>query len=378
MQVFKLFFMILRRRLIPVFMFTGIFILILFTITSNGSQSESFEPSELRLVIFDEDGTKASKLAKDYLAKGNELVDIKDDDDEILDALYYTSIHYAVTINKGFEEKLEKGETDDLFSVRYVHENYSNVLADSKMNEYVRTVSAYTASGMDIESASKQAAKTLKKQVKVSCQQETKSSDEIMAIFFQYLPYVLFSAIISALGPVLIALDRKKVRDRCRCSALKMSKETAGKIGAASVFVLILWIVFLIAGPGISKGSYSGNTVYAIANSFIYALISAGIAILVASLVDNENILNVVIQIFGLGSSFLCGVFVPQELLGKGVLTAAKGLPAYWYIRANNSIFALNDQTFDTGEVLMCFGIEIGFAALVFALAFVLAKKKKN
>ena len=57
MQVFKLFFMILRRRLIPVFMFTGIFILILFTITSNGSQSESFEPSQLRLVIFDEDGS---------------------------------------------------------------------------------------------------------------------------------------------------------------------------------------------------------------------------------------------------------------------------------------------------------------------------------
>ena len=108
--------MILRRRLIPVFMFTGIFILILFTITSNGSQSESFEPSELRLVIFDEDGTKASKLAKDYLAKGNELVDIKDDDDEILDALYYTSIHYAVTINKGFEEKLER-ERPMTFSV---------------------------------------------------------------------------------------------------------------------------------------------------------------------------------------------------------------------------------------------------------------------
>ncbi len=370
--------MILRRRLVPVILYMGIFILILTSITSSGSQNESFKPSELRLVIYDEDGTEASRLAKDYLAKGNELVDIKDDDDEILDALYYTTIHYAVTINKGFEQKLEKGETDGLFTVRYVHDNYSNVLADNKMNEYVKTVSAYAASGMDVESASKKAAKTLKKQAEVTYQQNTKSSDEIMGMFFQYLPYVLFSAIISALGPVLITLDRKIVRDRTHCSALKLSRETFGKIGAASVFVMILWGVFLVAGAVISKGSYSGKTLYAVANSFIYALISTGIAILVASVVNNENVLNVIIQIFGLGSSFLCGVFVPQELLGKGVVTVSKALPAYWYVKANNSVFGLSEQTFDSGKVLLCFAAELGFAALIFALAFVLAKRKKS
>ncbi|MBR1423570.1 MAG: ABC transporter permease [Ruminococcus sp.] len=378
MQVFKLFLKILKKRLAPALLFTGIFILILASISASSSQSETYEPSELRLAIFDEDNTEASKLAIKYISKGNEIIKIDNDDDKLLDALYYTTIHYSITVNKGFEEKLSRGETDDLFTVKFVHENYSNALADSKMNEYVKTVSAYIKIGQDIETASKSAADTLSKHTKVTYQQDTKSADEIMAMFFQYLPYVLFSAIISALGPVLIVMERKEVKDRTHCSSLKPSNETLGKLLGAAVFVAADWAVFMIAGTVISGNSYAGKALYAVANSVIYALISAGIALLVATLVSNDNVLNVIIQVFGLGSSFLCGVFVPQEFLGSRVLTAAKVLPAYWYIKANNSIFSMSDVVFSKTEILKCFCIEGIFAVIVFAAAFTAVKMSRR
>ena len=378
MQVFKLFLKILKKHLLPAILFTGIFILIIASISTSSSQEKSYKPSELRLAVYDEDNTEASKLAVKYISKGNEIYKIDNDDDKLLDALYYTTIHYAITVNEGYSEKLARGETDDLFTVRYVHENFSNALADSKLNEYTKTVSAYIKMGQSIEEASKSASKALSKEVKVSYQQDTKSSDEIMAMFFQYLPYVLFSAVLSSLGPVLIIMNKKEVKDRTHCSAIKPSAETFGKVLGAVVFVGAVWAIFLIAGTVISGTGYKGNALYAVANSVIYAVISAGISILVSSLVTNDNVLNVIVQIFGLGSSFLCGVFVPQEFLGSGVLTAAKILPAYWYVKANNSIFALSDSTFDKGEILTCFGIEIGFAVLIFAGAFISVRMSRK
>ena len=34
--------------------------------------------------------------------------------------------------------------------------------------------------------------------------------------------------------------------------------------------------------------------------------------------------------------SFLCGVFVPLDIMGKGVKTVAHFLPVYWYEISNN------------------------------------------
>ena len=37
-----------------------------------------------------------------------------------------------------------------------------------------------------------------------------------------------------------------------------------------------------------------------------------------------------------LGTAFVSGVFVPQELLGEKVLAMAKFFPMYYYVRINN------------------------------------------
>ena len=55
--------------------------------------------------------------------------------------------------------------------------------------------------------------------------------------------------------------------------------------------------------------------------------------------------------------SFLCGIFVPQNLLSDGVLAVGKFLPAYWYIVINDML-ALSEQTFDLHVYLQGLGIQ--------------------
>ena len=84
--------------------------------------------------------------------------------------------------------------------------------------------------------------------------------------------------------------------------------------------------------------------------------------------------MNLVTQIVGLGSSFLCGVFVPQSMLGSGVLAAAKFLPAYWYVKAVEMLGG--SEKFDGSRLAMYLLIELGFAAALMLIALVVNRVK--
>ena len=65
-------------------------------------------------------------------------------------------------------------------------------------------------------------------------------------------------------------------------------------------------------------------------------------------------------NLVGLGCSFLCGVFVPLELMGEGVIRVAHFLPPYWYDRAGDSLaelFPLLGVELLFGAALVCAGM---------------------
>jgi ABC-type uncharacterized transport system permease subunit len=76
--------------------------------------------------------------------------------------------------------------------------------------------------------------------------------------------------------------------------------------------------------------------------------------------------------------SFIIGVFVPQQLLGKTVQTIASFTPIYWYVKANNDIHNLiifNSENLK--PILSSMLIELGFAAAIFAVTLVIIKQKR-
>ncbi|MBQ3936218.1 MAG: ABC transporter permease, partial [Ruminococcus sp.] len=201
MQVFKLFFKIAKSKWLSMLVYLGIFLLIL-NFTNVGSGADTFKTSKMSLTIFDHDKTDASKQLCDYLAKDNIIVDFEDDKDKLIDALYVTSTNYVITINEGYQDKLSKGETDGLFTARYLHDSYTNKLADSMLDTYVSTVKAYLAGGMELSKALDAAQQALDVKTEVTFETfENESAQTKAASFFNYMPYALLSIFVSVLCP---------------------------------------------------------------------------------------------------------------------------------------------------------------------------------
>lgn len=56
---------------------------------------------------------------------------------------------------------------------------------------------------------------------------------------------------------------------------------------------------------------------------------------MIANLKINKDAISGIINVVALGTSFLCGAFVPMDYLPDFVLKIAHLLPSYWYIKTN-------------------------------------------
>ncbi|MBQ8411796.1 MAG: hypothetical protein IJX15_08735, partial [Ruminiclostridium sp.] len=153
MQVFKTYMKIVKKNIFMAIVYTAIFIVLAFMFSNNTYTPVDFEDAKRGVTIIDEDNSTASKALYDYIASKHVIVELNNNKDEILDALYYTRTDYVLTIKKGYEEKISAGKTEDLFTNYQVPDTYDGVLLDNSINNYVKVMSAYIVSGNSIEEA---------------------------------------------------------------------------------------------------------------------------------------------------------------------------------------------------------------------------------
>lgn len=377
MQVFKLFMQILKKKLPSAMIFIGAFLAICIALSlSSSSEAETFEESSIDICIFDEDDTPESRALVEYIGEKQNIKSVSKDRTALTDALYYGNVGYVLTINKGYADKLSSGDTDGLFNGSYIHNSYSVAYMESFLDEYVSCIRAYMAGGDDISDALKSAEAALNESAEVITLSASKS-DSLWSgggSYFRYLPYVMLSAIISALAPVLMAINSKEVRFRTNCSAIRPTSSLLQILAGSVIFVMAVWLLFMLIGIPISGGMYSGTDWYSVLNSFLYAIISTLIAVMIAMLVPSATAVNIASNVVCLSMSFLCGVFVPQALLGDSVLAVGRFLPAYWYIKANAMTTGV--ELFDSTKMAQCLGIEVGFAIALAAVTMLVFKLK--
>jgi ABC-2 type transport system permease protein len=91
------------------------------------------------------------------------------------------------------------------------------------------------------------------------------------------------------------------------------------------------------------------------------------------------NAINGIVNVIALGSSFLCGAFVPLRWLPSSVLTIAKFLPTYYYVKSNSIITTLEEINFTTLKpVLINMGILLGSAVVFMILSNVVSNRKRK
>ena len=103
------------------------------------------------------------------------------------------------------------------------------------------------------------------------------------------------------------------------------------------------------------------------------------IAIFIGNLVSNKNAISGIVNVVALGSSFLCGAFVPMEWLPDGVLKIAHLLPSYYYISSNETLKKIEIFNLDTMQsILLNMLILIVYSLLFIILTNVVSKRKQK
>lgn len=382
MQVFKTFMKIALKKLPAAMIYIGVFLGMTIAIVNLNSDSDGFNDTKLNICVMDEDNSDASRALKSFIESKHDTIEVRNDEDSILDAIYYNTVNYVLVIKEGYSEKISQGGTEGLFLNYTKPGSFSDTFINSTLERYTGTLSALIAEGKDISEATAEAEAILSDETEVTVnsfeKKGTASYSEKFAAYFQYMAYALISVFITLIVPVLLVINGKEIRNRTNCSKITTLSYSMQIFLGTAILVLAVWLLFILVGFMINGFEFSGKIGLAILNSFVFALVSAGIALFISALSPAEKVVNMIGNVVGLGMSFLCGIFVPLSVLGDGVVNISRFLPAYWYIRANEMLSGASGEQFKTETFFMFLGIEALFAVIFFVLVLLVFRMKKR
>lgn len=384
MQVFSAFFKIARKRITAISIYFIIYavITLIFSFTASDEINSKFQSKSLTISIMDEDHSSASTAITEYLSSLHEISQLPADEETISDQLYYRTLDYVLIIPTGFEEKLLAQERKDLFQNIKIPGSANGYFVDQQVSEYTNTLQLYLAGGYSLDDAVAKTNTSIDELTPVSSVSFHDAKNNISSRVFylyQYLPYIFIAMFFTGLAPILVIFNKETLHARMCCSAFPLVKRNFFLSVASIIYSLIAWILFIVLGLVVyGKDMFSQASLLCMGNSFVFLLVAVALALLISFFAPDDNVVNMLANIVGLSMSFLCGVFVPQYMLSDGVLSVGKFLPAYWYIKANNMLAGFSSDPFSMDTYYQCIGIQLLFAAAIFAIALSFSKLKSK
>ena len=180
--------------------------------------------------------------------------------------------------------------------------------------------------------------------------------------------------------PILMTFNQKDLGARISCSSLSLKSRNAQITLGCIVFSLFVWLLFILTALFIYGPDtlFSINGLHSLLNSAMILLFSIALTLLVSTFALKQQSLSMIANVASLGLCFLSGIFVPQYLLGKGVLAVAHFLPTYWYIRLNSMLGGISDEILTTAKYWRFIGIQFGFFVAIFCIYLVSSKYQKR
>lgn len=385
MQVFKLYFKLLKSYKGVVILYFVIFMAVAVIMTKNLAADSNVSMAEMKLdiMIVDEDKKTLGGALEEYFGKRHDLVEMEYDKEQITDALYWRKLDYVLVIPEGFEESILSDEIDDMeLENMKVPGYYDAVFFESELSMYTAKLKGLLAAGYSMEEAEEQLVKLQeeKTEVKIASFVNEKQND-ICTVFFAYVPYLFITLGMNVIGLILIVFNEQKVKDRMECSCTTMKERMAGLTGGILVFGLMMLAAVVAVAGVLSKGSIFTDSrfPYFLINMLAMLLFGLSLGFFAGTIAKNKDAMNGLVNVISLALCFLGGVFVPQEFFSETIIKVAKFFPTYWYVATNNSIGAMKELTPQlTSEMTTQVGLVVGYALVVFAVTVVIISNKRK
>lgn len=380
MIIFKTFLKVLYKCKGPIILYTVILLFFAaFSLQSNDTGT-SFSASKPNIYMQNEDTEGAISIGLMKYMKGNcNLVGLKNTKEAIDDALFYRDVSMVITIPKHFHEEFMLGKMPQLEI--QTTQDYNASLAEIMLERYLSSASFYQQAGYHDEELINhiEAAMNLKSEVEMTSSLDNEGLSKA-AYYYNFSNYSIIAGCIFVICLILTSFKNEMIAKRTLISSFSYRKLNRLLLLSNGLFALVLWLFYVLISIVLLKDvMLTAHGGVLILNSLLFTCCAVAMAFLIANLVTNKNAINGIVNVVALGSSFLCGAFVPAEMLPDIVLKIAHILPSYWYINTNNLITGIETVNMEAMQPIFINMIVIcAFTLFIIIASNIIAKRKRK
>lgn len=379
MIVFKTILKILNKLKGLIILYTIMLISVTLVNQTSGNV-DSFEEVKPSVIIVNNDKSKngvTNHFIK-YLENHMEVKDIDiGNEEKIDDALFYRDVSLVVYIPDGFG--------DDLLDSKYVSVEYK--ISGDKGSSYGKMLVQNYFDSFNIYNNyydGDELFDRLDNALNVDVNVEVKSKVDAnslsrMARFFNFLNYAILAGCVYSISMILASLKSENVRKRTIVSSYDYKKYNRIVLGACSIVIIGMWLLYMILALIIFKDLFiSMNGLWYVINSFVFSLCSLCIGFLIGNITQNKGAISGIVNVVSLGSSFLCGCFVPFEFMPDYVIKIAHIFPTYYFVINNEALKVMDNFSLSSvSPLILNMGIVLIFGVCFVIITNYVSKKKQ-
>ena len=369
MTVFKGYMRIIKKNTGLILLYLCIFFGVAMALQAAAGKESytSYESEKIKIGVVDKDsGPLAEGLIK-WLKTTHHVTMLEDSREKLQEELFYRNVEYIVVIPENFYEScMVNGES---ISVTKVPGSYSAYYVDQQLESCLNTMRTYLKAGFSEEEAADAILDEKTGKVTMLDTDGNGSSTPAYIYYFRYMPYLFLAVFCYVMGYVLMAFKKGDIPKRMQASAVSSRRQNLEGLLAMSVMGGGLWGIGMLGVLVMFGKDFFGsaNQKYYVLNTLVMMAVALSLSYLIGLFVKNSNMLSGIANILSLGMCFLCGVFVPMNVMDKNVLKVSQFLPVYWYEKVNET---LGSYSHLTEEAAASVWKGIGLEAL-FAVAFI-------
>lgn len=390
MTVFKACLKIIKKNagLLSIYIFVCVFMSVMFSQTNDYNSDTGFEYTKIKAAIInkDTDGVLSKGLV-DYIGTKVERKNIKEDNIGIRDALLYREAEYILIIPENYSSDFFAGKNPKLEKMEIMG-SYSGTFVNAMIESYLNTVSVYMKSinGISLEKAVEKTNEVYKESIEVTVDTEEKEvNDYPQKSYFKFCIYAIIVTLILGTGLIVSKFNETELKKRNLVSPVSETRMNMYQLMGNLIFGIAVWGILTAAAVIIyGKSVFTPGGLLLVINMFVASMMALAIGFLISKFGKTKNSISAMANTIGLGCSFIGGVFVPMEMMGKTVGTIAKVTPTYWYIRTVDNITSIeyNSESFNMWNSMKgVYGtmlVEVIYGIVCLAIGLLISKLRNN
>ena len=381
MTVFKCYMKILKQNLGLVFLYLGIFfsVSIVLQMAAQKGEDSLYQTTSIDLGVVNPDDSLLSSGFVDYLSQIHHVTIMENDPETLQENLFYRNVEYIIQIPADFYKTcIQNGES---LKVTKVPGSYSSYYIDQQISSYLDTMRTYLAAGFSQEEAITALKSQVHEPVTKLSSNSVSTDKSPLVYYFRYIPYLFLGALCYTMGYILMAFKKGDIQKRMAASAISSRRQTLEGLLAMGMIGAGLWFLGILGAVLMYRNSFLDSRMlpYYLLNTLLMLIVALSLSYLIGMFINNSDLLSGAANIVSLSMCFLCGVFVPMDVMDKSVLKVSQFLPVYWYEQVNEILSSHISLTFQLQEkVWLGMGIELLFAVVFVFLIMVVTKHRRE